>query len=156
MIIRNLVKLSDFLISTLIVIVSIILLATVSSGVFFRYVIKKPLLWANEIATFALIWWVFIGTAFAIRKKKHISVEFFKSRLSTRFVTWLDLLIYFILTLYCFILTYYSINLLPRVYVQVASFTRVPVTWFYIIIPICSLIMIVYLFDLIINLITKN
>ena len=153
MIIKSLVKLSDFVISILIIIVSVILLATVSSGVLFRYVINRPLLWANEIATYALIWWVFIGTAFATRKGKHISVEFFKSRLSNRFVAWLELIIYLILILYCLILSYYSINLLPRVYVQVASFTRISVTWFYIIIPICSIIMIIYLIDLIIELI---
>ncbi len=156
MIIKSLVKLSDFVISILIIIVSVILLATVSSGVLFRYVINRPLLWANEIATYALIWWVFIGTAFAMRKRKHISVEFFKSRLSNRFVVWLELIIYLILILYCLILSYYSINLLPRVYVQVASFTRISVTWFYIIIPICSIIMVIYLIDLIIELISSG
>jgi len=156
MIIKSLVKISDLVISILIIIVSVILLTTVFSGVFFRYVIKRPLLWANEIAAYALIWWVFIGTAFAIRKRKHISVEFFKSKLSNRFVAWLDLIIYLILILYCFILSYYSINLLPRVYVQVASFSRISVTWFYMIIPICSIIMIIYLLDLIIKLATKK
>ena len=156
MIIRSLVKLSDFVISTLIIIVSVILLTTVSTSVFFRYIVRKPLLWVNEIATYTLIWWVFIGTAFAVRKNKHISVEFFKSRLSARFVTWLNIVIYLIITLYCLILSYYSINLLPRVYKQVASFTRISLTWFYIIIPICSIIMIIYLIDSIIKLIPKK
>lgn len=156
MIIKKLVKYSDVIITILIILISIILLTTVSASVFFRYVVKKPLLWVNEIAAFALIWWVFIGSAFAVRKNRHIAIEYFKTKLSSKFVIWLDILIYLIFGLYCLILTYYSIIVLPRVYGQVASFSRISMSWFYIIIPICSVIMIIYLIDSIIMLIPKK
>ena len=51
---------------------------------FARYVLNKPLPWSVEIAEYALFVITFFGTAWLLRENKHVNVEVFVERLSSK------------------------------------------------------------------------
>lgn len=44
-------------------------------GVFFRYVMKSPFMWTEELARFLLVWMGFVAISIALRQRKHIKIE---------------------------------------------------------------------------------
>jgi TRAP-type C4-dicarboxylate transport system permease small subunit len=44
-------------------------------GVVFRYLINSPIVWADEIVRYSLVWMTFAGAALATRDNKHILVD---------------------------------------------------------------------------------
>lgn len=69
-----------------------------------RYLFGLPLVWVEELSTYAFIWGVFIGASLGLKKKRHIKILSFVSRLSVRrqavFLAVTDAMI----TLFCLIL----------------------------------------------------
>ena len=53
----------------------LVMVVSVSIGVVFRYVFNHPLIWTEEIASFAFLWGVFMGSAAAAKKHSHIVVD---------------------------------------------------------------------------------
>jgi len=53
----------------------LVMVMSVSIGVVSRYVFNFPLIWTEEIANFAFLWAVFMGSAAAARKHSHIVVD---------------------------------------------------------------------------------
>jgi len=138
------IKLADHIIEILMVIVSIILLVVVFTNVIFRYVIRSPLSWANEIARYGLVWWVFLGSALAVKKDRHIALSFIPKHLKLSINIIRKKIIHCLLILYNIVLVYNTIKIFPKLYHQMTPFTRFPIAWMYAIIPISALIMIIY------------
>lgn len=44
-------------------------------SVFFRYILNSPIVWADEIVRYSLVWMTFAGAALATRDDKHILVD---------------------------------------------------------------------------------
>lgn len=57
------------------VILMTILIVTVFTDVIVRNVIKKPIIWSTEVALISFIWAIFIGSAIAVRHRRHYIVE---------------------------------------------------------------------------------
>jgi TRAP-type C4-dicarboxylate transport system permease small subunit len=62
----------------------IVLIILATAQVLFRYVIRYPLPWTEELARFTLVWVTFLGAASATRRKLHLAVDFFIARLPFR------------------------------------------------------------------------
>lgn len=58
--------------------------------IFSRYFLAKSLIWAPEVATMALIWSVFMGSAVCFRNNTHLAVDFFApaSKLGKKLHAW--------------------------------------------------------------------
>lgn len=61
------------LISSSVLVVTMVVVLT--AQVFFRYVVRAPLYWSEELARFVLIWSVFVGAGFAVRRGSHMSID---------------------------------------------------------------------------------
>ncbi len=60
-----------------------LLVATVGvvfAQVIFRYVIKQPLTWSVDVATYLLVWVAFWGFAVAVRDRAHVALLLFDER----------------------------------------------------------------------------
>jgi TRAP-type C4-dicarboxylate transport system permease small subunit len=62
----------------------LIFLAALTLQVFCRYVFNNPLPWPEELAKFSFVWCCFFGAAAGTRRKAHIAVEVFVTRLAPR------------------------------------------------------------------------
>jgi tripartite ATP-independent transporter DctM subunit len=59
-------------IAALLVVVEVIILA---AGVFFRYVLVRPLVWSDELATILFLWLAMLGAVVAYRRGEHIRLS---------------------------------------------------------------------------------
>jgi TRAP-type C4-dicarboxylate transport system permease small subunit len=61
-----------------------LIVVTISIQVGTRYLFGRPLVWVEELATYAFIWSVFIGAALGMKELRHIRIETFVARLAPR------------------------------------------------------------------------
>jgi len=63
------------LVQTLAVLASVVMVASMLIGVFFRYVLQDSLSWTDEIALLSFSWMVFLTAALAVRDNGHVRVQ---------------------------------------------------------------------------------
>lgn len=73
----------------LVAIVTIILMQ-----VFSRYVLGRPLIWAEELATYLLIWLGFLAASAAYKLRRHITIQSYSGFVSQRVRAFADVLIH--------------------------------------------------------------
>jgi TRAP-type C4-dicarboxylate transport system permease small subunit len=78
-------------VSILVTIVLIIL-----SQVFSRYVMGTPLIWAEELATYLLIWLAFVTASVALKLKRHITIRTYEGFAGPRALDWANAAVYLI------------------------------------------------------------
>ena len=52
-----------------------LIVVTITIQVFTRYVFDRPIVWVEEVATYAFIWGAFIGAALGHKSRRHIRIE---------------------------------------------------------------------------------
>ena len=68
-------------VAAFLVVVEVVILA---AGVFTRYVLRNPLTWSDELATFVFLWLAMLGAVVAYRRGEHISLSVLVRRSSGR------------------------------------------------------------------------
>jgi TRAP-type transport system small permease protein len=105
----------------------------ITAQVFSRYLLGRPLVWVEELATYSFIWVTFVGASLALKYRRHIRIETFVGRLAARYQALVRLVIYVLIALLLVMLMQYA----PRVMaVESRSYSvslpvRVPRSWFY-------------------------
>lgn len=61
--------------------VFIVMVISVLLGVFFRYVLVNPLVWAEELAIYGMIWLGYLGMGITIKYNEHPSLTFFVEKM---------------------------------------------------------------------------
>jgi len=59
----------------------LLIFITVSLQVFFRYVLKSPIRWTEEIAILFFIWLSFTGAILCLRDNKHMQLDYFVEKM---------------------------------------------------------------------------
>jgi TRAP-type C4-dicarboxylate transport system permease small subunit len=65
---------------------------TIFAQVFFRYVLSRPIYWADEFAVLVFAWMIFTGTVVATKYNEHLSVDTFIRLLPKRLQTVLTII----------------------------------------------------------------
>lgn len=89
---------------TIVLFVALIILASLQ--ILFRYVLRYPLPWTEEMARFVLVWVTFLGAASACRRKLHLAVDFFIKKLNLETTRIVSLIFYFLILLFLGIILY--------------------------------------------------
>ncbi|HWL58031.1 MAG TPA: TRAP transporter large permease subunit [Paracoccus sp. (in: a-proteobacteria)] len=55
----------------------LVMIVTVLANVFFRYVLSKPLIWGDEVASLSFIWMAMLGAAMAVDRHEHMRLTVF-------------------------------------------------------------------------------
>lgn len=75
-------------------VVSILIAAIVAAtamGVFWRYVLRDPLSWPNELSLFLFLWIAFLSASMVARDDAHFKIEFFLEKRSEATQQWVNL-----------------------------------------------------------------
>lgn len=103
--------LDDYLEEFLVVGLLVFLLLSVNIEAFRRYVLNSSGEYSEEIARFALIWMVYLGLPYAIKKRRHIICDVLPAKIPRR----VDLIVSFIgyvcFLLFSLVMTYENYNL---------------------------------------------
>jgi TRAP-type C4-dicarboxylate transport system permease small subunit len=80
----KLMELLDAVIHKLIIFIAGLMTLTVILQVLFRYILKNPLIWTEELARYLMLWMVFTGASCIIKKWDNIYVDFFINKLTKK------------------------------------------------------------------------
>ncbi|MFD2813825.1 TRAP transporter small permease [Paracoccus aerius] len=69
----------------------VIMIVTVLANVFFRYVLAKPLIWGDEVASISFIWMAMLGAALAVDRHEHMRLTVFLPLLPERLARVLEI-----------------------------------------------------------------
>lgn len=146
---RNTVKLAQHIITISFTSMTIFVFAQV----IFRYVLKQSLSWSEELATYLFIWLTFIGASVAMKERSHINVEIVISNIKNIKLR-KSIFIFAQITsiLFLIIVSYYGIIISTQLLALGKSSAAMPflkVGLIYFAVPIGSLLMIMYLIEII-------
>ncbi|OGB93553.1 MAG: hypothetical protein A3H39_16865 [candidate division NC10 bacterium RIFCSPLOWO2_02_FULL_66_22] len=126
------------LVRWIIIVLMLVMMVTVSLQIVFRYVFNIPLGWSEEMARFAFVWVSFIGASALMRAREHINVTVFLDRFPPR----LQAVAVFIANVGAVICVYFflvgGIALTTNEWAQLAPATEIPMGWVYLVIPVSS------------------
>jgi TRAP-type transport system small permease protein len=81
-----------------------IILSTMATQVFARYVFGAPFSWSEEVARLSLIWLTFISAAFLMAQGRHIAVDMVSTRLGNRGKFLIECFSYIVVAATCLLL----------------------------------------------------
>lgn len=112
--------------------------------IIFRYVVNLPLAWTEEIARYFFIWLIYLGSSYAVKKRRHLKVDavllLFKAR--GRCITLVISNLFFLL--FCIAMAYYGtdiVYIMQFVRVQESPAVGIPMSLVYAAVPIGCLLM---------------
>ena len=87
----------------------IYIMLSVSTEVTVRY-LGHPTIWVVEVATYALLFMTFLGTAWLLRHEGHVRMEIVLNRFSPRTQTLINIITSSLGTITCLIITWYGVE----------------------------------------------
>lgn len=118
------------------------------SNVILRYLFNAPLAWADEIARFLFTWTSFIGASAAIKKKGHVAIDNFVTRLSARNQAGVKLIGNSAIIIAMVFLIVYSIMMMKMFSSASLSSVAIPQNYLYVSLPLSAFFMIIHLAEL--------
>lgn len=101
----------------------------VNANVLMRYFFKKPLFWAEEVATGLFVWTVFVGSAYAYRRHAHLGVDILVNALPGKLKSVVKFIIQILELLVLVMLTYVSVLYLTNTWDKLSNTLRIP-SWY--------------------------
>ena len=128
----------DGMVRWLVIVLMLVMTVAVSAQILFRYVFNVPLGRSEEMARFAFVWVSFFGASALMRAREHINVTVFLDRFPPR----LQAPAVFIANVGAVICVYFflvgGIALTTNEWAQLAPATEIPMGWVYLVIPVSS------------------
>ena len=130
-----------------VVVITLSLIVTiVFLQIFFRYILKSPLFWSEELAKFVFPWMIFPGAALASKANTHIRVDFFAGRLPKAFQPVIDRIVQLLSFIFCILIILYSVPLAQMQIGVYSTALSIPLNWYSLSVVIGGFGMIFYLF----------
>ncbi|QQK75735.1 TRAP transporter small permease [Salicibibacter cibarius] len=104
--------------------------------VFSRFVINFPFIWSEEVARYAMVYVVFLGSALATRYNQHIAIDFLLQIVSEKKQNKLKIIITWVSILFFALLCYQGAILTVTVWEQTSPTTGLSMSWAYAAIPL--------------------
>lgn len=115
--------------------------------VFSRYVLNQPSSWTEELARYMLIWVSFLGAAYAVRLRMHLSIDLLVQRLTERNRLYLQMMIQACVLLFAlWVMVLGGIRLvnLTLMMNQTSAALQIKLAYVYSVLPISGLLILFY------------
>lgn len=122
--------------------ISVVMIVVTLAQVIFRYLIKSPLPWSEELARYCFVWIVFLGGAIGLSRGVHLGVDLLVSRLPERLRTSLDVLTNAMIATFAGAVTWASLPVISMNMLQRSPALGVPMAWIYLAIPVSMVLII--------------
>jgi TRAP-type C4-dicarboxylate transport system permease small subunit len=151
-----LLRLLSRLVEGLIILGATVIVAMVTTEVILRYVFSHSLIFTEELSRYLMVWIVFLGSALAIRDGSHIRISILVNRLSPRLQQLMQLAAYCLILIFLLVITIEGLKILPRQLYQMCITIDISLFYFYLAIPVGSILMIIFLLPAILNAFSKK
>ncbi|MBI5968450.1 MAG: TRAP transporter small permease, partial [Deltaproteobacteria bacterium] len=112
--------------------------------VFYRFILRAPLVWSEEMALFLFQWSVFMGAALAVRHRGHFGLDIFIKRLPSIIVKTLDKFGQAIVFFIAAGMMYWGYQISQMTMLQTYSTLQFPVGYSYVGIPVSGFFMAIF------------
>lgn len=109
-----------------------IMIANVSIGVFYRYVLNNSLSWIEELARYLMIWFAFLGMSLALKEERHVGINVFVDLFPQKIRLLFGILGNILVMIFLIFLLRYSIVHLRIVRIQTSPALGITMIWPYI------------------------
>lgn len=133
----------DVIVSNLVKVMGIIMALTILLQIFSRAFMKVPFSWTEELSRITFMWFCFLGSGIAMRKKAHLGIDYFVSKLGKKAKFANELIIYVLIGCFGFVLSYYGMQITKIMHKQVSSVMRIPMSYFYAVLPLTGVLFLV-------------
>lgn len=125
-------------------------------AVVMRYVFQNPPAWSQEVTRYLFIWLIMLGAASVTRDQNHLRIAVFADMLPSRFKPFLSLFLNFLMLIFCGVLIQQSLKIYPKVAEAMSPILPISLGWLYLAIPVGGALMILFLLENCLGLITKK
>lgn len=122
---------------------AVIMTIMVFLQVIFRYVLGEALSFSEELARYMFVWSVAMGTALALRKRKHIGVEVFVDWLPVRIGAKINMVGTLLKLLFFGLLIWYGFVMVGATMDQESPALLLPMGYVYLAIPLSGIVLFV-------------
>ncbi|WCK56410.1 TRAP transporter large permease subunit [Aneurinibacillus sp. Ricciae_BoGa-3] len=117
----------------------------IAMQVIFRYLLNHSLAWSEELGRYLFLWTVFLGSTIGIKKNLHPSFGAVVNKLPVRIRANVIVIGQALVAAFCVILLLLSDSLIPSIYSTLTPALQVPISYFYLIFPVFSIISLVHI-----------
>ena len=112
--------------------------------VFWRWVLRDPIIWSEELIQLTYVWICYLGWAIAERKDSHIRITAILNMLPRGAQKWLQALCHVLCIVFSVLMVYYGIKLVGVGMKRTAVSIALNYGLVYVMGPVCNLIIIFY------------
>ncbi|SHH21209.1 TRAP-type C4-dicarboxylate transport system, small permease component [Anaerosphaera aminiphila DSM 21120] len=116
-----------------------------------RFLFNNPVAWGQDVIRLSFVYLVFLGAAYCLKTGDHLNIDIIFSFLSKKASMYLELLINIILLLFFIFLVYFGIKFTQTGSTQLAPYIGIPMTYYYMAIPISAVYLVLYDLEIIKN-----
>ncbi len=153
---QKLFKFLDFLLVKISMSIMGIMAVLVILSVFLRYFLGIAFVWSEELITFLFIFTTFFGSVLAVKEDDHINIDFFFNRMPVKYKKAFKVFFSFIIIVLQIFIIKTSITWVAKVGNVYSPGLRIPFTYIYLMLPVSSMIMIIYALLNMIKIIKNN
>jgi TRAP-type C4-dicarboxylate transport system permease small subunit len=111
-------------------------------GICFRYVLKAPLPWSEEMARYLMVWGASLGAAVAFWEGSHVAITAVVDRFRGFYKKVFKWLAQIIIVLFMAVVTYKGFLLTFDLWTQASPAMEIAMTWPYLAIPVGSFLVV--------------
>ena len=123
-----------------------VLLTSVFMQVVFRYVLRRPLSWSEELARYTFVWISLLGAAAVIPKSLTQGIDLLVKQLPESVQMVVGFITRLLMAVFCAILAFKGYELTGIVHMQTSAAMSLPMSYVYFAVPVSAVLMIVILF----------
>lgn len=114
-------------------------------GVFFRYVLRNPLGWSEELSRYLMIWGALLAVSVAIQTREHVGISIVMERIPIRFARVITIVTKAIMIYFLAVLSYRGYAMAQRGTSQLAMSLGISMYWPLMAVPVSGALSIVQL-----------
>jgi TRAP-type C4-dicarboxylate transport system permease small subunit len=129
------------------IITAILLAAMIGSigvSVFWRFILRQPLSWTEEVVLICMVWTCFLGASVATKHNEHIFIDFVVTLVPRRLAQAMELISLAIITGVLVILLWQGILLVERTQEVTTIALGIPTMYMYAAIPVSAFLMLIH------------
>ena len=138
-------KFVDFALNWTMIVMFILIFIVVLTQIFYRYFLRSPLVWTEELSLFIFIWVSLLGWALAARNGTHIRITFIEDRLPIPIRRALRFFFRLVALGFLAVLVHFGYIMAYRTFGRGAiTIPRIPIGMFYAALPVSALLCMFY------------
>jgi len=124
------------------------MLGSVGISVFWRFLLRQPLSWTEEVVLMCMVWLCFLGASVVTKHKEHIVIDFFIALSPRRLVQAMEIACTVVIICVLAILFWQGILLVQRTQEVTTIALGIPTMYMYAAIPVSAVLMLIQNFRL--------